>query len=145
MKDYFKKLKQLFRLRDLVFTVLLFSIILGIAFCKAESQVEVTFNDASVDVVSARYSMNIPYDMVAEIDLVEYIQDSTLLKGKGDISLQTGTWTNEVWGEYFACVDLGSKQCVKVKLEDGRLFVFSRLSDEETATIFETFQSHLEQ
>jgi len=144
MKDYFKKLKQLFKLRDLVFTLLLFTIMIGLAFCKAESQVEVTFNDESVDVVSARYSMNIPYDMVEAIDLVDYPEDNTLLNGKGDISLHTGHWTNEVWGEYFACVDLGSKQCVKVTLDDGRLFVFSRLSDQETATVFETFQSHLE-
>ena len=36
MKEYFAKLKYLFKWRDLAFTVLLFALILTVAFCRAE-------------------------------------------------------------------------------------------------------------
>lgn len=140
---YWKKLKSLLSFKDFFFTVLIFAIILGLAFCNSESQVKVTFQADSVDIVSSRFTMNIPYDMVEKIDLVVYPDDGELLKGKGDISLHTGVWTNSAWGEYYACVDLGAKQCITVLLDDGRLFVFSRKNDKETAGIYETFQTYL--
>lgn len=142
---FWQKLKSLFSVKDMLFTVVLFGLIIGIACCKADTQVQVTFSDTAVDVVSARYAMNIPYELVERIQLVEYDKDDTLVKGTGDISLHTGTWTNAVWGEYFACVDLGAKLCIKAELQDGRLFVFSRKSDQETTAVFETFQTYLNQ
>lgn len=140
---YWQKLKSLFSWKDLFFTVLLFGIMLMLAFCNAESQVQVKFQEESVDIVSAKFTMNIPYDMVEEINLVEYPEDAELLNGNGDISLHAGLFSNSAWGEYNACVDLGAKQCITVLLDDGRLFVFSRKNDEETAAIFDTFQTYL--
>ena len=138
MKEYFAKLKYLFRWRDLAFTLLLFTLIIGIAFCRAQNLVEVTFSDAAVDVVGNRYSMNIPYDMVADVELAEYSKDDDVISAREDLALRTGQWYSEIWGEYSACIDLQTKTCVLVHLNDGRYFAFSTESDEVTKQICET-------
>lgn len=143
MKDYFKKLKQLFKLRDLCFALLLFAIIIGIAFCKGENLMNLTFGEDSVDVVSTRYSMNIPYNIVESIELAEICEDDQLVNGVADIAIRTGVWNSEVWGEYYACVDLQSTTCIVVYLNDGRVFVFNDSGDEKTAEAFEQLQSRL--
>lgn len=144
MKEYFKKLKYLFKWRDLAFTVLLFTVILTIAFCRAESMMDVTFGETAVDITTSRYNMNIPYDMVESIEIGKVDQDDDLVSGVADIALRTGTWTNEVWGEYSACVDVQTDDCIVVHLNDGRIFVFSHKSNETVAEEFATFQSYLD-
>ena len=143
MKEYFAKLKYLFKWRDLAFTVLLFAIILTIAFCRAESMMDVTFGETAVDITTSRYTMNIPYDMVESIELGLIDEDDDLVSGVSDLALRTGTWTNKVWGEYSACMDVQTSKCILVYLNDGRLFVFSHKSDEKVQSDFETFQSYL--
>lgn len=142
---YWQKLKSLFRVRDLIFTLLLFFIIIGLALCKSSSLVEVTFSDEAVDIVSSAYTMNIPYDMVESIELIKIDEDDEIVNGVADIAMRTGVWRNEVWGEYHACVDLQTANCIAVHLDDGRVFVFSRRNAEETAADFATFQSYLAQ
>ena len=143
MKEYFQKLKYLFSWKDLAFTALIFVLIIGLAMCKADKIVQTTFGEDAVDIVSSRYSMNIPYDMVEHIELADAVDDSELLNGKGDMAIRTGIWTNEVWGEHYACLDRDAGNCIVVYLNDGRIFVFSRSNDEETAADFEMFQSYL--
>lgn len=143
MKDYFKKLKYLFSWKDLLFTVVLFGIILTIALLRADTLVETTFQEDSVDIVSSRYCMNIPYDMIDEAELTARI-DSEILSGKGDIALQTGTWVNDVWGEFEACLDLDTDNCVVVHLNDGRIFVFSQSDDATTESLYLELLTHLE-
>jgi len=138
MKEYFAKLKYLFRWRDLAFTVLLFAIILTIAFCRAEKLVEVTFGDEAVDIVCSRYYLNIPYDMVDSVELAEISDDDEIIQATADIALRTGHWRSAVWGEYYACMDLQTDFCVLVHLDDGRFFAFSTKSNEVTEQAFET-------
>lgn len=142
--DYFKKLKQLFSVKDLLFTVLLFGLILTLAFCKGESMMDVTFGDEAVDIVTSGYSMNIPYNMVESIGLAEIDENDELVNGVADIALRTGIWTNAQWGEYYACMDVQTDTCIVVHLNDGRIFVFSHESNETVAQEFEAFQSHLD-
>lgn len=144
MKEYFAKLKYLFKWRDLAFTVLLFLLILTVAFCRAESMMDVTFGEEAVDVVTSAYSLNIPYDMVDHIEIAQVNKDDEMIKGVADIALRTGTWSSSQWGEYNACLDVQTETCILVYLNDGRLFVFSHESDETVAAEFETFQSHLD-
>jgi len=140
MKEYLEKLKffYVFRWRDLAFTVLLFTLILGIAFCRGQNLVNVTFGDTAVDVVGNRYSMNIPYDMVEGVELAVYGKDDDVISAREDLALRTGQWYSEVWGEYSACIDLQTKTCVLVHLNDGRCFAFSTTSDEVTQQTYET-------
>ena len=126
-----------------MFAVLIFAIVLLLAFCRAERMMEVTFGDTAVDIVSERYSMNIPYEMVESVEVAPYFEDDEDIDGKEDITMRTGLWKNEVWGEYYACMDLQTDNCVLVHLNDGRLFVFSYKSDETNIQACETLLSHL--
>ena len=145
MKEYFAKLKYLFKWRDLAFTLLLFTLILTVAFCKAEDMIKVTFGEEALDVVTNRYSMNIPYDMIESVEIGNVDKDDEIIQGKGDIALRTGHCLNENWGEYYGILDLQTDKCVVIYLDDGRVFVFSHMSDEKVTEDFNTLMSHLDQ
>ena len=131
MKEYFAKLKYLFKWRDLAFTLLLFTLILTVAFCRAEDMIKVTFGEDALDVVTNRYSMNIPYEMIETVEIGNVDKNDEIIKGKGDIALRTGHCRNKDWGEYYGIIDLQTTKCVLIRLNDGRLFVFSHQSDEK--------------
>ena len=143
MKEYFAKLKYLFKWRDLAFAVVLFTLILTVASCRAENMITVTYGEEAVDVVTNRYSMNIPYDMIESVQIGDVDEDDEIIKGKGDIALLTGHCMNKEWGEYYGIIDRQTGKCVLVYLNDGRLFVFSHQSDEKVQSDFETLQSYL--
>ena len=143
MKDYFKKLKQLFSLKDLLFTLLLFTIIIAMAFCKGENLLDVTVGEDAVDLSMSRYSMNIPYDMIESLEVADVCKDDKIVNGVADIAIRTGQWSNADWGEYSACVDLQTSKCVVARLNDGRIFVFSYKSDAKTVELYESILAHL--
>lgn len=143
MKEYFAKLKYLFKWRDLAFTVLLFALILTVAFCRAEDMITVTYGEEAVDVMTNRYSMNIPYEMIESVEIGTLDKDDKIIEGKGDIALRTGHCTNKDWGEYYGVIDLQTSKCVLIYLNDGRLFVFSHQSDEKVQSDAATLQTYL--
>ena len=143
MKEYFAKLKYLFKWRDLAFTLLLFALILTVAFCRAEDMIQVNFGEAALDVMTSRYSMNIPYDMIETVEIDNLDKDDEIIKGKGDIALRTGHCINKNWGEYYGIIDLQTSKCVLIRLNDGRLFVYSHQSDEKVQQDYENLLSRL--
>ena len=143
MKEYFAKLKYLFKWRDLAFTLLLFALILTVAFCRADDMITVNYGEKAVDVMTNRYSMNIPYDMIESVQIGDVDEDDEIIKGKGDIALLTGHCTNKNWGEYYGIIDRQTDKCVLVRLNDGRLFVYSHQSDEKVQQDYENLLSCL--
>ena len=143
MKEYFAKLKYLFKWRDLAFTVLLFTLILTVAFCRAEDMIQVNFGEDALDVVTNRYSMNVPYEMIESVEVGVLDKDDEIIQGKGDLALRTGHCTNKDWGEYYGIIDLQTSKCVLIQLNDGRLFVFSHKSDEKVQSDAATLQTYL--
>ena len=143
MKEYFAKLKYLFKWRDLAFTLLLFTLILTVAFCRAEDMVQVTFGKDALDVVTNRYSMNVPYEMIESVEVGVLDKDDEIIQGKGDLALRTGHCTNKDWGEYYGIIDLQTSKCVLIYLNDGRLFVYSHKSDEKVQSDAATLQTYL--
>ena len=145
MKDFFAKLKYLFRWRDVAFAVVLLTLTLTLAYCKADSMMEVTFGNEALDVVTDRYTLNVPYDMVDHIEVAAYDSKDEAVKGKGkdDMALRTGIWVNEIWGEYYACIDRQTDTCILIHLNDGRLFAFSHKSDDNVQAEYEEFLTHL--
>ena len=143
MKEYFAKLKSLFRWRDVIFAVVLMSITLLFAFCNAQTMMDVTFGETALDVTSKRYSMNVPYEMVEFIEIADLDQDDEIITGKGDITMRTGHCTNKDWGEYYCVLDLQTSKCILIRLNDGRIFAFSHKSDEKVQEDFNTFQRYL--
>ena len=143
MKEYFAKLKYLFKWRDLAFTALLFALILTVAFCRAEDMIQVNFGEDALDVVTNRYSMNVPYEMIESVEVGDLDMDDEIIQGKGDIALRTGHCLNKDWGEYYGVIDLQTKKAVLIRLNDGRLFVYSHQSDEKVQQDYENLLSRL--
>lgn len=142
---FWEKFWKLVSKRDLVFGIIIFAAVIIFSFVESANKVKVEFSEDAVDIKAPKYSMNVPYDMVESIELVEIAEPGENVKGRDDMVTRTGIWENEAWGEYYACLDLQTSQCIVIHLDDGRTFVFSRRSNEETAEIFETFRTHLNQ
>lgn len=140
---FWEKFWKLVSKKDLVFISIIFLIVIVMTFVESYNKVTVEFGGDAVDIRAPRYSMNIPYDMVESIELAEIPDRGETEDGRDDMVTRTGVWTNEAWGEHYACLDLQTTNCITVHLNDGRIFVFSRRSNEETAAVYETFQGYL--
>lgn len=129
--------------KDFGFGVILFGLVVAISLFQPSNKILAEFEEDSVTVKSSRYTMNIPYDMVDSIELVDKPDMGEIVDGKDDMILQTGLWKNETWGEYYMCTEIATDNCIVIHLEDERIFVISRRDDKETAKIFKEFQNYL--
>ena len=129
---FWEKFWKLVSRKDLVFGILLFAVVIGMTVYETYHKVAVEFSDTAVDIRTSKYSMNIPYDQVESVELMELPDAGQVLDGADDMTARTGLWENETWGEHYICADLNSPTCVAVYLKDGRIFVFSRRSEVET-------------
>ena len=128
--------------KDFIFGLVVFALAILISL-KPSNKVRVQFDETSVDVVTTKYSMNIPYDMVDSISLVDKPELGTQIDAYNDNIVAYGIWNNDVWGEYTACIEGATDNCIVIKLTDGRTFVISRRDNEETKVVYETFQTYL--
>ena len=103
----------------------------------------VNFGEEALDVVTNRYSLNIPYELIETVEIGNVDMGDEIIKGKGDIALRTGHCTNKDWGEYYGIIDLQTSKCVLIRLNDGRLFVYSHQSDEKVQQDYENLLSRL--
>lgn len=136
------KIWQFVSKKDFIFGLIILSLVVILSF-KPSNKVRFSFGEDSVDVRSTRFSMNIPYDMVDALTLEEKPDMGTRVDGYTDNIIQTGVWKNEVWGEYTACIEVYTDNCIVIHLNDGRYFVVSRRDNAETQKVFEEFLSHL--
>ena len=131
-------------LKQLLFVLFLFALLIPVAVWDSNSQVRVHFDDTSVQVKSDKYTMDIPYSEIASAELTglaapgEKVRDSF-----DDDILRTGIWRNDAWGEYCINADLDATNCVLLRLTDGRVFVISRKDNDTTREICETLLSHI--
>ena len=138
------KLWQAISRKDFLFGILIFVLVLLISIFQPSNKILVEFGETAVDVKSAQFTMNIPYTMVETIELVDRPDPGKEVDGHDDMILLTGTWENDTWGEYTACIEGATDNCIVVYLNDGRIFVISRRDNEETTKVFEEFQLHLQ-
>ena len=131
-------------LRQLLFVVLIFALLIPTAIWDSNSQVKVRFDSDIVHIKCDRYKMDIQYSDIANAALVPMVEPGQPGKSAHDNDIvRTGTWTNEDWGEYIIVADLDTTTCIKLDLHDGRTLVFCRKNDKATAEDFELLQSHL--
>jgi len=128
--------------KDFIFGLIVFVLAILISL-KPSNKVRVQFDETSVDVVTTKYSMNIPYDMVDSVSLVDKPELGTQIDAYNDNIVAYGIWENDTWGEYTACIEGATDNCIVIHLTDGRLFVISRRNNEETAAVYEQFQTYL--
>ena len=130
--------------KDFGFGVILLALVVAISLFQPSNKIIAEFNEDSVDFKSSKYVINIPYEMVGNIQLMDKPDMGTALDGHDDMILLTGIWENEAWGEYTQCTEIATDNCIVIHLNDGRIFVVSRRDNEETAKVFEEFQMHLQ-
>lgn len=140
---FWKKIKMLVPLKHVVFILVLMAAMLAIAFYDSAEDIKVTIEPESVTIKATGYTMNIPYEMIESMELADMPKEGTIISGKDDLVVRYGNWENEAWGEYFICADLDATKCIVAHLDDGRVFVFSRKSNQETETIFENLQPYV--
>ena len=130
--------------KDFGFGVILFALVIAISILQPSNKIIAEFGEDSVDVKSSKYTMNIPYEMVDHIELMDKPDMGTAVDGRDDMILMTGTWKNDTWGEYHMCAEIATDNCIAIYLNDGRIFVISRRDNKETARVFEEFQTYLQ-
>ncbi len=140
-----KKFWKLVSKRDFFFILIIFISVGILSFFESADKVKVEFGDDAVTIAAPRYSMNIPYDMVVSVELMDMPDQGEVIQGNDDMTVRTGNWVNDTWGEYFVCADLDATKCIVAYLDDGQIFVFSRKDNEETTTLYETLQANLPQ
>lgn len=136
MKNPFRSLS----LKDLGFGILLFGLVIAISILQPSNKILAEFGEDSVDIKSSRYALNIPYDLIQSAELVDKPDMGHVLDGHDDAILQTGSWENDTWGAYTACVEMSTDNCIVLHLTDGRTFVISRRDNEETQAVFQKLQ-----
>lgn len=129
--------------KDFGFGVILFALVIAVSILQPSNKIIAEFDEDAVDIKSSKFAMNIPYDMVADLELMEKPDMGQPLAGRDDMILQTGQWRNDTWGEYYACVEIATDNCIVIHLTDGQIFVISRRDNAETQKVFEVFQHHL--
>lgn len=139
-----KKILQFFSGKDALFLVVIFAVVAIVSLVKPSENVQTKFREDSVDILSAKYTMNIPYDMVSSVELMDIPETGEIIEGDDNISTRTGLWKNEAWGEHYRCIDEMTSNCVVVHLNDGRIFVFSNGNDEQTVGSYESLQNRLD-
>ena len=139
------KFRDYFSLKQILFALLLFALLIPIAMWDSETQIKVSFDETSVYVNSDRLGMTIGYDLIQSAELAPMGDPGE--KAEADAFdngiIRTGLWTNDAWGEYNICADLDTGVCVVAHLHDGRIFVFSQKDDATTEEVFNTLLSHL--
>ena len=138
-----KKFWQVVSKKDLIFGLLVFMLAILISL-KPSNKVRVQFEETALDVVTTKFSMNIPYDMVESISLVDRPELGAQIDGYNDNIVAHGLWENDVWGEYSACIEVATDNCIEIHLTDGRIFVISRRDNEETARVFDEFLTYVQ-
>ena len=133
-------------LRQLLFVLFLFALLIPVAIWDSDAQVKVTFNDTAVNIKSDQLKMTIDYSLIESAELAPMGDRGTDIGEDvhDDGLVRTGLWSNADWGEYHICADLDTSVCVVVHLHDGRTFVFSRKNDTATEEDFNTLQLHLQ-
>lgn len=140
---FWKKMKMLVPMKHVAFILVLTAGMLAIAFFDSAEDIKITIESEDVTIKASGYAMNIPYEMIESMELVDMPDQGEIISGKDDLVVRFGNWKNEAWGEYFICADLDATKCIVAHLNDGRIFVFSRKSNKETTEIFEALQPYV--
>ena len=132
-------------LKQLVFILVLFALLIPVAIWDSNAQVSVSFDAETVFVKCDRYNMRIQYSDIAAAELVALAEaGEPIADCRDDEIIRCGVWHNDAWGEYTIVADMDAATCVKLELHDGRILVFSRKNDKATAEDFETLQPYLQ-
>ena len=141
---FWKSIPKAVVLRQFIFVLVIFAILLPVAIWDSSTQVRSRFSDTSVSFISDEYTMNIPYELIASAELTALPDAGEKVENGFDNDiLRAGVWTNSTWGEYHACIDLDAENCIVIHLTDGRTFVVSQANGKKTEDVYNKLLTHL--
>ena len=143
--NFWQKCKQLVSWRHLISGIVFMALAIGLSFIDSADDVKVSFETDAVIIDSKHYDMKIRYDEIGSAELTDIADSGDNIDGTDNMTLRTGNWKNEVWGEYYICADLDCTNCIVLHLTDGSTYVFSRLSNKETEALYKELLAHLPQ
>ena len=138
-----KNIWQAISKKDFIFGLIILVLVIVISIARPSKNVKAVFGEDSVDVKSTQFSMNIPYEMVVQLELTDLPDLGGNVDGYNNRVIQTGLWENEAWGQYQSCLDLACERGIVVRLNDGQIFVINARNPEETAEVYEEFLAHV--
>lgn len=139
---FWKSFSKAAVLKQFFFVLVLFALLIPIAFLDSDTQVKVKFYEDEISIKSDRYTMTVRYDQIAEAELTDLADPGEKVQdGFDNDIIRAGTWKNDVWGEYSINADPDTSLCVKMTLTDGRIFVFSCKDDAKTEELYKTLMN----
>lgn len=131
--------------RQFFFGLFLFAVMIPIAVLDSNTQVKVSFYDTSVYITSDKYSMDVPYDIIESASLETLPDPGERVENSYDNDvLRAGVWENDTWGNYHIAADLDADNCVVLRLDDGRIFVFSSKNETKTEKLYNELLTYLD-
>ncbi len=140
------KFRNLFSLKQILFALFLFALLIPIALWDSATQVKTEFLQESVVIRSDKFRMSVEYAQIDSAELAPLAEagEATQEPWTDNDILRTGYWHNDIWGDYCIVADLDADTCVVLHLKDGRTFVFSANSNQENTELYEMLLTHLE-
>jgi len=130
--------------KDMLFISGIFLVVIIFSLFSTTNAVEVSFGEEVMSINASGFDFDIAYVDVEKIELSQVPDLGTMDKGTDAAALKCGNWNNAIWGAYHLCIVPENTSCVVVSLKDGRTVVFNYKEAENTADIFEIFQTNLE-
>lgn len=141
--SFWQKVKALVSWKYLISGLVFIVLAVCLSFIDSADDVKVSFDTDSLTVTSKLYNMKISYDEIERAELTQIVDRGENIDGKDNLTLRTGKWKNDVWGEYHICADLDCTNCIVLHLTDGSTYVFSRLSNKETEALHAELLTHI--
>ena len=141
------KFRDIFSPKHIIFAVVIIALMLGFAVVQSNNTVKATFEDDLIYVRSSKFNMTIAYEDIDSVTL-ETLGDPGEKANEDawdDDIVRYGDWINDAWGEYTACIDPDTSNCVVVHLTDGRTLVFSRKNDSTNEEIYNKLLTYIGQ
>lgn len=132
-----KKLRYVILKKELIFLLAVMLIIVLATSIDGQKKITAECGDSAIQILSKRYTAEIPYEQIDTLEMVELSEYGVLLDGFEDITIRSGTWENDQWGTYRLCA-VPYVSCVVLHLTDGQILAFNLPSEEATWEVYET-------
>lgn len=138
------KFRDYFSPKQMIFSACVVALMLLFAVRQSNNVVRVTFYDNSIFIKATRYTMDIPYEEIESAELTALAEaGEEVVDTFDDDTVRVGVWNNQEWGDYHACIDPDTSNCVVIRHDDGRIFVFSCKNDTKTEKLYSELLTRL--
>lgn len=100
--------------------------------------VKTTATESSIDINAFLYRESVSVSDISEITINENINYGQRTNGADFISVKSGNFKNELFGNYRCSVYTSSDFCIAIKKNDGKYVVFNAKTNEDTKQLYDS-------